>query len=59
MRKGLRNFLRAARRVKWPTYDLTRGLKSFARALCRRDWAFLVFLVFVVSGPLNPEVTAN
>ena len=59
MRKDLRNFFRAARRVKLPAYDLTRGLASFARALCPRDWAFLVFLVFVVSGPLFARVAGQ
>jgi hypothetical protein len=52
MRSGLRNFLRTALRAKRPIYDLTRGLESFARALCRLDKAFLVFLVFLVSGQL-------
>ena len=33
MRNDLRNFFLAARRVKLPAYDLTRGLTSFARAL--------------------------
>ena len=50
MRNSLINFLRTARRAKTPAYDLTRGLVSFARALCRPDRAFLVYLVFVVSG---------
>ena len=59
MRKGLRNFLRAARRAKGPAYELTRGLESFARALCRPDRAFLVFLVFVVSGPLFARVAGQ
>ena len=59
MRKGLRNFFRAARRVKLPAYDLTRDLESFARALYRLDWAFLVFLVFVVSGPLFARVAGQ
>ena len=56
MRSGLRNFLRTALRAKRPIYDLTRGLESFARALSRRNGAFLVFLVFVVRGQLSAEV---
>jgi hypothetical protein len=56
MRKGLRNFLRAARRAKPPIYDLTRGLEAFARALYPPNRAFLVFLVFVVSSQLFADV---
>ena len=59
MRNGLRNFLRGARRAKGPAYELTRGLKSFARALCRQDRAFLVFLVFVVSAPVFVRVAGQ
>ena len=58
MRSGLRTFLRTARRAKRPIYDLTRVPESFARPLCRLDRAFLVFLVFVVSGPLFASVAA-
>ena len=56
MSNRLRNFLRTARRAKRSIYDLTRGLETFARALCSAGKAFLVFLVFVVSGRLSAEV---
>ena len=59
MRIGLRNFLRAVRRAKGPAHELTRALVSFARALCRWDRAFLVFLVFVVSTPLFARVAGQ